>query len=573
MPDFKKLVTVFLILAAMAASSAFALSGIMSNSAPASQNDTARVSAGDGVSAPAVSANAFVEPLANVDALSAAPTASAGTANSDLPPLTPTSNLTNDASQILAHELVAANPTGPQDAGDGQNQMLAAPTVASVANNLFKNPSFKNIKIPDWDAEANALPISVIGNSQSSDTAAYAMNMSKVMSVYLASADANNIQSTNDAAPLAGTIGDTVQALESVPVPQPLVAFHKALLKLLTYEKNDLNLLANSNDDPLKNAMIAQAEEAKYNLAIKNLTNEAKKAEGGMLSDAGAKNPGGLAEAINYILGVQTAHAQFGFGGIVFDPITEAETTATVAQMILNVVNSILLQILKNLIINNFQTAVVSWIQGGGKPSFVLNWKNLFSNALNQGAGYAISQIVPGLCSPFQNLIQLQLNSYYSGLAYPTNTCTLQQVVGNIQSFYNNFSNGGWLAYGASGIPSNNYYGSLFIASQIVGQKGNEAQNGIKGRSGAGQGFSGQYLCSNGSAPYQGVICPDGNEPQPTTPGAAVANSLFTGLGAPESLIVNATDITGILASFTTSVINALVTKGTGLLGAYVKGI
>ena len=42
-------------------------------------------------------------------------------------------------------------------------------------------------------------------------------------------------------------------------------------------------------------------------------------------------------------------------------------------------------------------------------------------------------------------------------------TCSLNQIVGNINSFFENFRNGGWLAYQKL-VSKNNFYGATIIA-------------------------------------------------------------------------------------------------------------
>ena len=55
-------------------------------------------------------------------------------------------------------------------------------------------------------------------------------------------------------------------------------------------------------------------------------------------------------------------------------------------------------------------------------------------------------------------------------------TCSLNQIVGNINSFVENFRNGGWLAYQESWYPKNNFYGATIIANDLMAKTGAEAK-------------------------------------------------------------------------------------------------
>jgi hypothetical protein len=75
-----------------------------------------------------------------------------------------------------------------------------------------------------------------------------------------------------------------------------------------------------------------------------------------------------------------------------------------------------------------------------------------------------------------------------AGLSY--GNCPLEKLTnGNPSNFYSDFSQGGWLAYGASILPSSNYYSSLFSFANQLEQAATQAQEVEKTKSIANQGF------------------------------------------------------------------------------------
>ena len=113
----------------------------------------------------------------------------------------------------------------------------------------------------------------------------------------------------------------------------------------------------------------------------------------------------------------------------------------------------------------------VTWIQGGGQPRYVTNWDTFLSDAFNVGVGEIINETnLAWLCKPFSAQVRISL------LPVPKFsqriTCTLDDIIANIDDFYNDFRNGSWIAYEASWQPQNNYYGTLYMAKSEAMAKG-----------------------------------------------------------------------------------------------------
>ena len=106
------------------------------------------------------------------------------------------------------------------------------------------------------------------------------------------------------------------------------------------------------------------------------------------------------------------------------------------------------------------------WINSGfdGNPLYATNPKQFFGKIADNVAGDFIAGSELGfLCSPFQAKIRLALQQYHTqGRQFQ---CSLTQVVGNIEGFYNDFSQGGWDGWFAmTQNDVNNPYGAYLEA-------------------------------------------------------------------------------------------------------------
>jgi len=152
-------------------------------------------------------------------------------------------------------------------------------------------------------------------------------------------------------------------------------------------------------------------------------------------------------------------------------------------------------QQVKSSLLYQWTTQTVDWIEGGGitiengkvhieEPKFVKQPGKFLAQVGWEAVNRFLSHTIPQLCEPFRLQVTLnipstarQTNPYYD----PNITCTINQVVQNVQDFYNSFRNGGWLGYREIMMPQNNYYDvSLNLmqrASEIQVSAQNEAQD------------------------------------------------------------------------------------------------
>jgi hypothetical protein len=183
--------------------------------------------------------------------------------------------------------------------------------------------------------------------------------------------------------------------------------------------------------------------------------------------------------------------------------------------------------------------------------------------------------------------------------------CTLDKIVGNIENFYKDFRNGGWIAYEEAGKLQNNYYGALWLSwygrDQYVASKLAAANAKIN----ANGGFLSVELCRDkktglkvsedemkqrqlaggalggglGYSAANDVVCED------TTPGSYVGATLEKAVGVDFDYIVNAQQLSDYAAAITNALINRVIKEGvnglrgvtggqaqTGDTGTYYRG-
>ncbi|PIR44394.1 hypothetical protein COV23_00075, partial [Candidatus Wolfebacteria bacterium CG10_big_fil_rev_8_21_14_0_10_31_9] len=148
----------------------------------------------------------------------------------------------------------------------------------------------------------------------------------------------------------------------------------------------------------------------------------------------------------------------------------------------------------------------VKWIEGEGQPGYVTNWQNFSKDAVNVGIGeVAQNTTLAPLCSPFKmpnfNLALLPVKRFPQRIG-----CTLDKIVGNIENFYNDFAQGGWLAYNKSWQPNNNFYGVTMMIYDEGIRIAYEKKQAALNEASAGSGFLSVTQCIGGTTD-QGEFC------------------------------------------------------------------
>lgn len=112
---------------------------------------------------------------------------------------------------------------------------------------------------------------------------------------------------------------------------------------------------------------------------------------------------------------------------------------------------------------------IVDWIGGEGEdnnPQFITNWRDFFSEVADDATGRFIKEAkLSKLCEPFRFSVQLQLQTPGTPGRPTLPTCTLSDVVNNIESFYEDFNDGGWFAFEEASYPWNNSIGAMLMVN------------------------------------------------------------------------------------------------------------
>jgi hypothetical protein len=613
MADTKKLVKAFLVLGAVVSlvmlsfSSFFQTAYIQPNNNAKAENGTFQYPQ-----------NAFISPGGLNGGLSPEERL---LAEKELPAVKPSSNLTDNLAQNLAREVIIANPDGVKIGNDGQ-AYINPPDTDAVKTQLAADPGLKKIKIPDWESAVPYQNIKISENYSDEDLATYIQNINKILENRFVKTDVDQLlaaedSSANNAALAAEPIESALKDALTLSTPKPLLGFQKSIARTLTYESQVLKLVTNSETDPLKASLIFQAQEKNYNLALLELNNEIQKLNSEKIFSDSDKNK--ILSLLNNILGVKVARA------FIFVPTHDAiQTHISLARKIWEFAQQVLLQLLKNTITQLFQNYVLKFIQNNGDARFIRNWASTLLSAYALGAGSAAQKLAPALCSSFGPMVTGNILPSYglssAGLSY--GNCPLEKLTnGNPSSFYSDFSKGGWLAYGASILPSSNYYGSQFSFANQLERAAVQAQNVEQAKSIANQGFKsgGQQAGQCGNPVTYTASYTEGNsqsqtdaintitakinnkvqdggymQVQPTTcnngtcsatlcpksevragqlaeainnPGQAVKGLLDTAIKSHNDLSVNANNLAGLFATIAGSFVNKILTGNQSLIG------
>lgn len=201
--------------------------------------------------------------------------------------------------------------------------------------------------------------------------------------------------------------------------------------------------------------------------------------------------------------------------------------------------------------------SIIDWINSGfnGSPAFVQNFDRFLLGIADSVAGQVIQGAGLGfLCSPFQLNIRIALAMRYAQRAP---TCTLTQVIANINNFMQNFQQGGWGAWlQFTTAPQNNPYGGLLLGEATIALRTYNAQNQQSQQLAWGGGFLSLTKRNCKTVPVQ--VSVDGGptlQPQMVqqctssiqTPGQLIGKKIGSTLDAPETTLLMADEMNEII--------------------------
>lgn len=118
---------------------------------------------------------------------------------------------------------------------------------------------------------------------------------------------------------------------------------------------------------------------------------------------------------------------------------------------------------------------IVAWVSDGRDPKFITNFGDYLEEATQVAVGDTAREIgLADLCTPFKARIPPLLKPIPK--FSQSVSCTLDDIVGNIEGFYEDFSRGGPLAYAESFSPNNNLVGILFATKDELIRKKDEEE-------------------------------------------------------------------------------------------------
>jgi hypothetical protein len=233
------------------------------------------------------------------------------------------------------------------------------------------------------------------------------------------------------------------------------------------------------------------------------------------------------------------------------------------------------LEALKKRILDMMVDQIVDWVQGGDDPKFITDWEGFLDDAGDIASSAFIEKLgVAGLCGPLQRSLQAGLPVPDDFNTQDTYACTLDQLVGNIDTFFSDFSNGGWAAYLESWQPNNNYVSTYIMVSSDHVEAVAAAREAAELEGLAGKGFQSSKTCfeaTNSTAPDLDGDGTLGDVPgtcRITTPGSVIGDLTSKAVGADIDFIVNAEQLATYVAAITDALIFRLINEGVnGLSG------
>lgn len=124
----------------------------------------------------------------------------------------------------------------------------------------------------------------------------------------------------------------------------------------------------------------------------------------------------------------------------------------------------------KKRLLDRMTDDIIAWISDGRDPKFITNFGSFLEEAAQSAVGDTARAIgLAELCSPFKTRIPTLLKPIptFSQQA----SCTLDDIVDNIEGFYEDFTQGGPLAYAELWKPQNNPHGVLFLTNDRLLQE------------------------------------------------------------------------------------------------------
>jgi len=632
MVDLKKLITGFLLLAVLMSSVIFIFSSFRSEKTEVLDLAISSGALKNSENGGSENKNPLFEnlPLDKLGISVPLPDPVGGVAdeNPELPPVEDPTNLTDNLAQQLTEEMGTLDPSKGDQIERKTDEALK--NIDSFASKAALDVLNKDLDSFDKEVEETINNLRIRKGASAEDVLAYKESVDLLLSDNFSRFSDINLEEGIMSGLVINSLEVAVNRVliksKDLPVPENLKDFHKSLVKLAMYQKKVLDL-AQDQEDPLKSTIIIQLREKDILATLNNFTGEYSKIQEAIKS-LGFRDEG-IIKSIFSVLSVKKVYAQGlpGVPSVVTDPV---HTSVNLTTRILTFAKNVATEFIKKRLVHQMVQQTINWIQGGGKPRFVQDFKGFALGEADKAVGGEIYKHLPQLCSSISPWVKSAFSGIGGGsrngnLRTETTRCTLSEVIQNVENlaaFYENFGAGGWSNYLEVIRPQNNAFGSIMILSDIASIAGSEEKAAVKEDVSASGGLLSTKKCvapnsHNIDAESQSdpelaaeidnavenggniievavdyILTKSGETPvnskgeaikkrdittrifescptngwQVNTPGSTVGASLTKAIGADLDWIVNAQD----LAALTTAFIDSLVNK---LFKAGVEGI
>lgn len=276
-----------------------------------------------------------------------------------------------------------------------------------------------------------------------------------------------------------------------------------------------------------------------------------------------------------------------------------AEATRWLADRML----AVLLETLRKRLFDALVDSIISWIQGGfdGSPQFITDPGRMFTDAYQAAIGDTVIELgAAQLCQPG---FGVHLRAMLRPDPLPFSqivSCTLDDVVSNLNTFRDDFRQGKWIALQRSFLPQNNILGLQIMVRNEVLAKAEVGADLARSEVEMGQGYTSTRRCmewtavrrdgsvigtlTEGQDGFSKEIHNPPETPLPegarwqctktdvTVPGATVAAGAERSVFSDLDFIISAQELEAYAAAIVDALFNQLVSMGVdGLLGTFSR--
>ncbi|GEM_PF-2732651 len=149
---------------------------------------------------------------------------------------------------------------------------------------------------------------------------------------------------------------------------------------------------------------------------------------------------------------------------------------------------------LKKRLLDRMTDDIIGWINGNGDPKFITNFGDFLEDAAQAAVGDTARALgLAELCTPFKYRVP-QLLTKVPEFSESVR-CTLDDIVENVEGFYNDFEQGGWLAYTELWKPNNNPFGIFLKTHDQILKETAKKEDEARAAATIGGGYTPVYQC------------------------------------------------------------------------------